>query len=120
MNFSRFLVLGLLLCAAVSPAMAQQSIRLQFEILKDGSTVANPEVTIIAGSAGTIEVSDVARFQFTPTLRGPDGVALAFDIQAGGKRLEPRIVINKNEAGTLSWTSDPRAPSVTVRVSWIR
>jgi hypothetical protein len=65
MNFSKSLVLGLLLSAAVSPAMAQQSIRLQFEILKDGSTVAKPDVTVIAGSAGTIEVSDVARFQWS-------------------------------------------------------
>jgi hypothetical protein len=120
MKSTRSVLFGLLFSAAVSPAMAQESIRLQFEILKDGSTLARPEVTVIAGTAGTIEVDGVGRFDFTPTFRGATGVAVAFVIHAGDKKLDPRLVIGKNEPGTLSWTSNTRTQTVTVRVFWVQ
>ena len=120
MKLSRLLVFACLFSAGTSLAIAQESIRLQFEIVKDGSIVAKPEVSVISGSAGTIEVDDVGSFAFTPTFRGSDAVAIAFDIGSGGKQFQPRLVIGKNEPGTLSWTSDTRAQSFKLRVSWVR
>jgi hypothetical protein len=111
--------MAFLFAVGASQTIAQESIRLQFEVVKDGSTVAKPEVSVISGSAGSIEVDDVGRIAFTPTFRGSDAVAVAFDIRSGGKQLQPRLVINKNEPGTLSWTSDARE-SFKLTVSWIR
>ena len=120
MRFSRFLVFALLLSPFVSSALAQEPIRLQFEIIKDGSTVARPEVTVVAGTAGVIEVDGVGRLEFTPTRRSSESLAIAFVIHAGEKKFEPSLVISKNQSGTLSWTSETRAQSVTVRVSWFQ
>jgi len=120
MKLSRLFVFVFLFSVGMSLAVAQGSIRLQFEVVKDGSTVANPEVSVTAGSAGSIEIDNVGRFAFTPTFRGSDGVAIAFDISSGGKQFQPRLVISKNEPGSLSWTSDTRTESFQLTVSWVR
>jgi hypothetical protein len=101
-------------------AIAQDSIRLKFEVVKDGATVAKPEVSVTAGSTGTLEVADLGHFAFTPTPRGSDGVTVAFDIRSGGKAFQPRLVIGKEEAGTLSWGSNAGAHSFKINVSWAR
>jgi len=120
MKLSRLFVFACLVFIGTSLATAQESIRLQFEIVKDGSTVAKPEVSVISGSSGSIEVDNVVLFSFTPTLRGSDAVAISFDIRSGGKQFQPRLVISKNEPGSLSWPSDTRAQSFKVRVSWLQ
>jgi hypothetical protein len=119
MKSSRLLVFVLLFSVGMALPMAQESIRLQFEVVKNGSTVATPEVTVTPGSAGSIDVASVGTFRFTPTFRGSD-VAIDFDIASGGKRLQPRLVIGQDEPGSLSWTSVTRAESFKVTVSWIR
>jgi hypothetical protein len=108
------------LIAGTSVAIAQDSVRLQLEIVKDGSTVATPEVSVIPGSTGTIELDRVGRIAFTPTLGGSESVAVAFDIRVGGKRLQPRLVISRDEPGSVSWQSDTGSESFKIRVSWIR
>jgi hypothetical protein len=119
MTLRRLLVMSLLFSVGTSQSIAQESIRLRFGVVKDGSTVAKPEVAVISGSAAAIEVDDVGRIAFTPTFRGSDAVSVAFDIRSRGKQLQPRLVISKNEPGTLSWTSATRE-SVKLTVSWIR
>jgi len=120
MKLHRLFTLAILFSVGTSLTMAQESIGLKFEIVKDGSTVAQPEVSVTSGSAGRIEIDGVDQFAFTPTFRGSGTVAIAFDIKAGGKRLQPRLVIGKSEPGTLSWTSETRGQSFKLRVSWIR
>ncbi len=120
MKLSRLFLFAFLFSVGMSQAIAQESIRLQFEVVKDGSTVAKPEVSLTSGSAGRIEIDGVGRFAFTPTARGSDGVAIAFDINSGGKQFQPRLVITKNEPGSLSWTSDTRAESFKLTVCWVR
>ena len=119
MKLSRLAVFAFIFLVGLSPAIAQESIRLQFEVAKDGSTLAKSEVSVNSGSTGRIEIADVGSFVFTPTFRG-SGVAIAFDISARGKQFQPRIVITKNEPGSISWTPDTRAESFKLTVSWIR
>ena len=107
------------LIGGTSVAIAQDAVRLQLEIVKDGSTVATPEVSVISGTTGTIEL-DRGRIAFTPTQRGSESVAVAFDIRVGGKRLQPRLVISRDEPGSVSWQSDTGSESFKIRVSWIR
>ena len=78
MKFSRLLAVVSLLSFGASLAIAQDSIRLKFEVVKDGATLARPEVSVTAGSTGTLEVADVGHLAFTPTLRGSDGISLVF------------------------------------------
>ncbi len=118
MKLHQLIVIACLIAGA-SVTTAQESIRLQFEIVKDGSTVATPEVSVISGTTGTIEL-DRGRIAFTPTQRGSESVAVAFDVRLAGKRLQPHLVIGRSEPGTLSWQSDTGAESFTIRVSWIR
>jgi hypothetical protein len=120
MKLHRLLTFAILFSVGTSLTIAQESIRLKFEVVKDGSTVAQPEVSVTSDSASRIEIDGVGQFAFTPTFRGSDTVAIAFDIQSGGKQLQPRLVIGKSEPGTLSWTSETRAQSFKLRVSWIR
>jgi len=120
MKLSQLLVVVPLVSFGASLAIAQDSTRLRFEVVKDGATVARPEVAVTAGSTGMLEVADVARFTFTPTLRGSDGLAIAFDIRSGGKEFHPSLVISKDQAGTLSWASDAGAHSFKIKVSWAR
>jgi hypothetical protein len=119
MKLSRLLVLVSVFSVGNSLVTAQESIRLQFEVAKDGSTVAKPEVSVNSGSAGRIEIDNVGRFVFTPTVRGSD-VAIAFDITAGGKQFQPRLVISENKPGSISWTSGTGAESFKLTVSWVR
>lgn len=120
MKLHRLFVFAILFSVGASLTMAQESIGLKFEVVKDGSTVAQPEVSVTSGSAGRIEIDGVGQFAFTPTFRGSDSVAITFDIKTGGKQLQPRLVISKSEPGTLSWTSETRPESFKLKVSWIR
>lgn len=120
MKLSRLLAVVSLVSFGASLAIAQESIRLKFEVVKDGATVAKPEVSVTAGSTGTLEVADVGSFAFTPTLRGSDDVTVAFDIKSGGKAFQPVLVISKDQAGTLSWGSVAGAHSLKIKVSWAR
>jgi hypothetical protein len=120
MKLRRLFVFACLVFVGTSLATAQESIRLQFEVVKDGSTVARPEVSVISGSSGSIEVDDEVTFAFTPTFRGSDAVVISFDIRSGGKQFQPRLVISQNGPASLSWPSDTRAQSFKLRVSWVQ
>ena len=120
MKLYRLFIFAILFSVGTSLTIAQESIRLKFEVVKDGSTVAQPEVSVTPGSAGSIEIDGLGQFAFTPTFRGSDTVAIAFDIKAGDKQLQPRLVISKSQPGTLSWTSETREQSLKLKVSWIR
>jgi len=119
MKLNRLLVFAFLLSVGTSSALAQESIRLQFEVVKNGSTVATPEVSVISDSAGSIEVEGVGKFAFTPASRGSDAVAITFDISSGGKQFQPRLVIGRKQPGSLSWTSET-GESFKLKVSWVR
>jgi hypothetical protein len=119
MTFRRLVIFAAMFFVGGALALAQESILLRFEIAKNGSTVAYPEVTLKAGSAGRIEIEGIGSFAFTPMLRDSN-LALAFDIKTGEKHLEPQLVIGKAEPGSISWTSESGVESFKVRAFWVR
>ena len=119
MKFSRLLIFAFVFSIGMSPAIAQQSVRLQFEITRNGSTVARPEVSVNLGSASSMAIDGVGQFEFTPTLRGSD-LAIAFDVRSAGKQMRPSLVITRSEPGYLSWKSDTHDESFKLTVSWVR
>ena len=70
MKLSRLFVFAFVFSVGTFPAIAQESIRPQFEVAKNGSTLAKSEVFVNSGSAGRIEIDDVGRFAFTRPLSG--------------------------------------------------
>jgi hypothetical protein len=118
MKFSRLLVVACLFVSA-SLANGQESIRLRFEVVKDGTTVATPEVSVAAGATGSIKVDAVGDIAFKPTLRGSESVDIAFHVTSAGKGLQPRLVITHDEPGAVSWTS-PGPHAFKLSVSWVR
>ena len=56
MKLRRLFVFAVVFSVSMSPAIAQQSIRLHFEVVKNGSTVARPEVSVDPGSAASIAI----------------------------------------------------------------
>ena len=118
MTFSRLLVVACLFLGA-SVANGQEPIRLRFEVVKDGATVAQPEVAVAAGATGSMKLDAVGDIAFTPTLRGSDSVDIAFHVTSAGKEFQPRLVITHDEPGAVSWTS-PGPHTFKVSVSWVR
>ena len=97
-----------LVCAlclvCLSSAAAQGSVRLRFEIMRNGSVIANPEISVAEGSVGRIEIRDSFACAFTPTMHDSH-LDLAFDIRTGDRRLPPRLVIGETNPAVVSWTS---------------
>jgi hypothetical protein len=97
------LLVGALSLVSVCSAAAQDSVRLRFQIVKDGFVVANPEVSVKPGSTGRIEIKDTFICAFTATVR-ESRLSVAFDIKTGAKQLQPQLVLGKNDPGSISWT----------------
>ena len=119
----RLIVLACIVAGAtLSTAIAQESLRLQFEITVDGSVVARPELTVQSGGKASIvlgEKQGKARVTFTPTVRGDD-IDIAFDITDGDKRLRPTLRISKTVPGVIAWMSRAEGPKTRLAVSWVR
>ena len=109
--------------AALSSAIAQESTRFLFEVTLDGSIVARPELRVQPGGEGDItfgEKQGPARVTFTPTVRGDD-IDIAFDITDGDKRLKPTLRISKTVPGSVQWMSPAHGQkAVMLAVSWVR
>ena len=109
--------------AALSTAIAQESPRFLFEVTLDGSLVARPELRVQSGGEGSIvlgEKQGKARVTFKPTVRG-DEIDIAFDITDGDKRLRPMLRISKTVPGSIEWTSRAQGQkTVRLAVSWVR
>jgi hypothetical protein len=108
--------------AAVSTAIAQESLRLQFEITVDGSVVGKPELRLEPGGQGSIAFGEKSQavVTLTPTVRGDD-IDIPFDITDGDKRLSPTLRISKTVPGSVEWKSPAHAQkTVRLAVSWVR
>src|SRR5258705_10107602 len=119
MKLNRLFVFAFVLSVGIPSAIAQESVRLQFHVTKDGSSVAKPEMSMTSGSHGRLEIDTVGRLSFTPRVRG-SSVAIAFDISSGSKQFQPSLVIGKDEPGSISWTSLTGSESFKLTVSWVR
>jgi hypothetical protein len=104
MSRKHVLLVLVLSLVSVCSTNAQESIRLRFKVVRNGSVLANPEMSVNQGSAGRIEIKDIVSLVFTPTV-SDSRLSLAFDIKTGDRHLKPQLVIDKLEPGAISWTS---------------
>ena len=124
LRHARLIVLACIVVgAALSTAIAQESPRFLFEVTLDGSVVARPELRVQSGGAGSIvlgEKQGKARVTFTPTVRG-DEIDIAFDITDGDEHLKPMLRISKTGPGSVEWISPAHGQkTVLLAVSWVR
>lgn len=112
----RFMAAVVLFVAGTSFVFAQSPVRLQFEILKNGSTVAAPEVSVASGKEASVSANGVGSIRFTPTIRSSDSLRVAFVIESGGKQLTPSLTIG-NRPGSISWSA-ANGDAFVLRISW--
>jgi hypothetical protein len=129
MNWCRLLVLACLVALAVSPITAQAAARLQIEITRDGSVMAKPELKLLSGGEGRLELNGELspvqalkglreRVTITPAVRDGE-VALAFNIASGDRQLRPSMVISRDVRGSVEWMAADGQP-IRLTVAWIQ
>ena len=116
----------------MSTAVAQEPTSvLQIEIERGGSIVAKPQLRLLSGREGRLELSDEflphvnplikglrEKIAITPTVRGDD-ISLAFNIDSGDKQFRPALVISKDVRGSVEWMAADGQP-LRLAVSWIQ
>jgi hypothetical protein len=120
MKLTRLWVPALLVFAGISVATAQNSIRLRFELYQNGTQVGNPEVSVKSGTAGSLGMTGNGTIAFTATFRDSDSASIAFDIDSGGRHLTPRLVLRRNDPGSVSWSSTDGNEAFKFIVTWVR
>ena len=90
---------------AVLVTEMEATIRLKFEVYRDGSLVAKPQFQVADKAAATLSIDGLATVTFTPTRIDAERIAVAFEIAAGGQPFSPRVVLRNREPGTISWKS---------------
>lgn len=98
-----------------SPGFAQDNIRLQFEIWKNDTVVATPQVSVADGGRGSLNIYEIAAVSFSAERTTNDRVSLHFDIRAGEKTIKPRLLLVQSQPGSVSWSQGE--DSVVIRVS---
>ena len=118
MGLRRLLFVCVLFWVFVSSGIADESIRLRFQIIKNGAVVANPEMSINEGSVGRIEIRDSLSLAFAPRVYDSH-LTLTFDIEAGDKHLQPQLAVDTTGPATISWTT-AHGESMRVTVAVVR
>jgi hypothetical protein len=116
-NLRRLLVIACLVALGMSPAMAQEATRLQIEISRDGSIVARPELRLMPGREGRLELGPTEKIVITPAVRD-DEVALVFNIASGDRQLRPSMVISRDVRGSVEWVAAD-GQSIRLTVAWV-
>ena len=104
----------------VASVVAQERIQLQFELLKNGVTIAAPIVTVNDNATGSLKFDGVDTLSFTPSRMDSDKIALSFDVAMRDQTIKPHIVLRNREPGGVAWTSSANADTFELRVSVLR
>jgi len=98
-----------------TPGFAQDNIRLQFEILKNDTVVAAPQVSVGNGGHGSLSISEIGAVSFSAGRTTSDRVSVSFEIKVGEKTMKPRLLLVQSQPGSVSWNQGE--DSVVIRVS---
>jgi hypothetical protein len=120
MKSARLFALALLLFPSISVATTQNSIRLHFDVYRNGTLVSNPDLSVSSGTPGRLDIDGVGTIEFTPTFRTSDSISIQFDMNIDGRRARPVMVIAMNQPGRVSWSSNDRRDEFKFTVNWVR
>ena len=114
------LLLVVAMVMSVGPGIAaHDTIRLHFEIYKNGELVAKPAAAVSPNTTGSVTLDAVGRIAFTPRMRNADSVVISFEIQSGGRLMTPQVAI-AGEPASLAWTAEAGSDAFKLQVTWIR
>ena len=116
--FKKLAAVVVFACAALPRMTAAESIRLRFEVYKNGALIASPELAVAEKALGRLDVDSLGVVEFRPQKRTPDTLAVGFDIATGGRHLGPCVTI-KSTPASMSWKSDDGRTTYKIRVAWI-
>jgi hypothetical protein len=114
----------------VSPRAQQQDHVLRFEVAKNGTAVAAPELRLRSGMLGRINLDSRdaptaplasglrEKIALTPTVQG-ENISIAFDITSDTRQFRPTLVISKDIKGGLEWVSTD-GHTIRLTVSWVQ
>ena len=120
MRLNRLSAVPVLALTLVSLATAPSTIRLRFELYRNGSLVGSPALSVASGDAARLAFDGAATITFTPASLGSDNVSIDFDIDSGGRRLRPRLVIGADAPGSVTWSSAGGRDTFTLTIAWLR
>jgi hypothetical protein len=115
------LLLSVAVAALLSISLvAQEPIALNLELYRNEALVASPTVKVRDGETGSVRLVDLFNLAFTPTHLDNDRIAISFEIQNGDRTLTPRMVVDREQAGTVNWittTEDGGREQLEVRIT---
>lgn len=112
--------IALLSLLTTPSAIAQDTIRLQFEVWRNGVLLGNPELSVSSGDPARLTIDGVGTIAVTASFKDSESVSLLFDISSAGRRLTPRMVIDRTHSGTAAWFSSDGADRFRLTFAWVR
>jgi hypothetical protein len=112
----RWLFSLVVLIAFGAPLLAQDIIRLQVEMYRNGSQVAVPTISVVENQTGSVK-SDGVTVSLLPTRLDSQHLSVNLEVAEGSKTLRPRLVLNGQETASVKWTD---TDSFELRISELR
>ena len=98
----RLVLIGSLALVA-SSGFAQDTIRLQFELVKNDTVIAKPQLSVAEGGQGSLAVPEFADISFSAGRPSEGRVPVSFEIQSAGQTTRPRVVLVQSEPVSVTW-----------------
>jgi len=95
-----------------------EALRLELEIIKEGTVVAHPQIAGTVGRPMSITLQPDIALTFVPTRLNPDEVRVDFDTTVGAVAGRTAVVLRNHEAARATIPGAPAA--LDVRVSLVR
>lgn len=98
-------------------ALAQDPVRLQLEVYKNGARVAAPTVAVAEANTASVTVNGVGAISVSPTRVDAERTAVTLQVESGDKTMRPRLVLRGSEPGVMKWQSSSDAYELRVSVA---
>jgi hypothetical protein len=98
-------------------AFAQDSVRLQLTVYKNGAVVSSPTVAVAEANTASVTVNGVGAISVSPTRLDAERTAINLHVESGDKTMRPRLVLIGSEPGVMKWQSPSDAYELRVSVA---
>jgi endospore appendages protein len=100
--------------------IAQDTVRLQIQAYRNGTQVGAPTISVAENQTGSVTVNGVASVSLSPKRIDAENLSLDLEVVAGDKTMKPRLVLRRQEPGSMKWQSSSGNDSFELRISLLR